>query len=94
MKPPTPGGAGGAPRAVRATGRTRAGGNGGDKGTGEGGANNLRLNDAPTDLAGRITEAGRTERTLSREWGDYFSRTAMPAVRVPDFNMSTVSQAS
>jgi hypothetical protein len=31
---------------------------------------------------------------FSREWGeDYFSRTAMPALRVPDFNMSSVSQA-
>jgi hypothetical protein len=31
---------------------------------------------------------------LSREWSDYFMRTSMPAVRVPDFNMSTVSKAS
>ena len=31
--------------------------------------------------------------TLPREWGDYFTRTAMPPLRVPDFNMSTVSQA-
>jgi hypothetical protein len=30
---------------------------------------------------------------FSREWGDYFPRTAMPPLRVPDFNMSTVSQA-
>ena len=42
----------------------------------------------------RVTEVGRTEPTLSREWSDYFRRTAMPALRVPDFNMSTVSQAS
>jgi hypothetical protein len=30
---------------------------------------------------------------FSREWGDYFPRTAMPALRVPDFNMSSVSEA-
>ena len=32
---------------------------------------------------------------LSREFGeDYFSRTATPALRIPDFNMSSVSQSS
>jgi predicted Zn-dependent protease len=56
--------------------------------------NNFRFNESPVDLLGRITQVGRTEPTISREWGDYFSRTAMPALRVPDFNMSTVSQAS
>ncbi len=33
-------------------------------------------------------------RALGREFGEYFNRTSMPAVRVPDFNMSSVSQAS
>ncbi|TAM88948.1 MAG: TldD/PmbA family protein [Jatrophihabitans sp.] len=56
--------------------------------------NNFRFNESPVDLLGRITAIGRTERTLSREWGEYFPRTAMPAVRVRDFNMSTVSAAS
>jgi hypothetical protein len=37
---------------------------------------------------------GATERTLCREWKDYFARTAMPPMRIPDFNMSSVSQAS
>ncbi len=32
--------------------------------------------------------------TLCREWNDYFTRTAMPALRIGDFNMSTVSKAS
>ena len=41
---------------------------------------------------GRATEAGRTEKTLPREWSDWFTRAAMPALRVPDFNMSSVSQ--
>ncbi|MFK0116223.1 metallopeptidase TldD-related protein [Streptomyces sp. NPDC090994] len=54
--------------------------------------NNFRFNESPVDLLGRATEAGRTERTLPREWGDWFTRAAMPALRVPDFNMSSVSQ--
>jgi predicted Zn-dependent protease len=56
--------------------------------------NNFRFNESPVDLLGRITEAGRTERCLPREWGDFFSRAAMPPVRVSGFNMSSVSQAS
>lgn len=56
--------------------------------------NNFRFNESPVDLLGRITEVGASEQTLPREWNDYFTRTIMPAVRVPDFNMSTVSQAS
>ncbi|MFF2081049.1 metallopeptidase TldD-related protein [Kitasatospora sp. NPDC058162] len=59
-----------------------------------GAVNNFRFNESPVDLLGRITEAGRTERCLPREWSDYFTRTAMPPVRVADFNMSSVSQAS
>ncbi|MEV7023112.1 metallopeptidase TldD-related protein [Kitasatospora sp. NPDC093558] len=59
-----------------------------------GAVNNFRFNESPVDLLGRITEAGRTERCLPREWNDYFTRTAMPPVRVADFNMSSVSQAS
>ncbi|NEK59582.1 TldD/PmbA family protein [Geodermatophilus sabuli] len=59
-----------------------------------GAVNNFRFNESPVDLLGRITEAGRTERTLPREWSDWFTRAAMPTVRVPDFNMSSVSPAS
>ncbi|WP_328325271.1 MULTISPECIES: TldD/PmbA family protein [unclassified Streptomyces] len=58
--------------------------------TGE--VNNFRFNESPVDLLSRATEAGRTERTLPREWGDWFTRAAMPALRIPDFNMSSVSQ--
>ncbi|MFD9192149.1 metallopeptidase TldD-related protein [Streptomyces phaeochromogenes] len=54
--------------------------------------NNFRFNESPVDLLGRATEAGRTEKTLPREWSDWFTRAAMPALRVPDFNMSSVSQ--
>jgi predicted Zn-dependent protease len=59
-----------------------------------GAVNNFRFNDSPIELLGRITEIGASELTLCREWNDYFNRTIMPPIRVPDFNMSTVSQAS
>jgi len=59
-----------------------------------GAVNNFRFNESPVDLLGRFTQAGATERSFSREWGDYFPRTATPALRIPDFNMSSVSQAS
>ncbi|MEW1634776.1 metallopeptidase TldD-related protein [Streptomyces sp. NPDC093801] len=58
--------------------------------TGE--VNNFRFNESPVDLLSRASEAGRTEKTLPREWGDWFTRAAMPAVRIPDFNMSSVSK--
>jgi predicted Zn-dependent protease len=58
--------------------------------TGE--VNNFRFNESPVGVLGRATEAGRTEKTLPREWSDWFTRAAMPALRVPDFNMSSVSQ--
>ncbi len=57
-------------------------------------ANNFRWNESPIDLLRRFAAASATVPTFSREWGDdYFSRTAMPALRVPDFNMSSVSPA-
>ncbi|MFE9254407.1 metallopeptidase TldD-related protein [Streptomyces sp. NPDC006879] len=57
-----------------------------------GAANNFRFNESPVDLLSRASEAGRTEKTLPREWSDWFTRAAMPALRIPDFNMSSVSQ--
>jgi predicted Zn-dependent protease len=56
--------------------------------------NNFRFNESPIDVLGRFSAASGTVPTFSREWGDYFPRTAMPALRVPDFNMSSVSPAS
>ncbi|RMI34795.1 metallopeptidase TldD-related protein [Streptomyces triticirhizae] len=53
--------------------------------------NNFRFNESPVEVIGRATEASATELTRSREWGDYFPRTAMPALRVPEFHMSSVS---
>ncbi len=59
-----------------------------------GAVNNFRFNESPVDLLRRFTAAGATVPSFSREWGDdYFSRTATPALRIPDFNMSSVSQA-
>jgi predicted Zn-dependent protease len=56
--------------------------------------NNFRFNESPVGMLNRITEVGATAPTLPREWGDYFTRAAMPPVRVEGFNMSSVSQAS
>lgn len=56
--------------------------------------NNFRFNESPIDLLRRVTEAGATEKTLPREWKDYFTRTAMAPLRIPDFHMSSVSQAT
>ena len=55
--------------------------------------NNLRFNESPLDLLRRITEAGASQKTLPREWGDWATRAAMPTLRIPDFYMSSVSQA-
>ena len=56
--------------------------------------NNFRFNESPVDLLRRFTAGSASVPSFSREWGDdYFSRTATPALRVPDFNMSSVSQA-
>jgi predicted Zn-dependent protease len=59
-----------------------------------GAVNNFRFNESPVDLLGRVLEVGASVRTLPREWCDYFTRTAMPPLRVDGFNMSSVSQAS
>ena len=59
-----------------------------------GAVNNFRFNESPLDLLNRVVEAGRTERALSREWNEWMNRSAMPALRVADFNMSSVSAAT
>jgi predicted Zn-dependent protease len=56
--------------------------------------NNFRFNESPVAMLARTTEVGATGPALSREWGDDFTRTAMPPLRVDGFNMSSVSQAS
>jgi len=59
-----------------------------------GAVNNFRFNESPVAVLGRIAEAGATRPALAREWSDYFTRSAMPPLRVEAFNMSSVSQAS
>jgi predicted Zn-dependent protease len=56
--------------------------------------NNFRFNESPVGVLDRTIEAGRSDRTLPREWCDYFTRVTMPPLRVADFNMSSVSQAA
>ena len=55
--------------------------------------NNFRFNESPLDLVRRATQAGVSEFTLPREWGDWATRAQMPSLRIPDFHMSSVSQA-
>jgi predicted Zn-dependent protease len=82
------------PQTLLLTGLTRDGVYLVERGEVVGAVNNFRFNESPVALLDRIAVAGDTAPTFSREWGDYFPRTAMPALRVPDFNMSSVSQAS
>jgi predicted Zn-dependent protease len=56
--------------------------------------NNFRFNESPIDLLRRVGDVGATEGTLCREGKGWFDRTSMPPIRVPDFNMSSVSPAS
>ncbi len=52
---------------------------------------NFRFNYSPLDVLRCAGEVGATQLTLPREWKDWFTRAAMPPVRVPEFNMSSVS---
>ncbi|MCD4535379.1 metallopeptidase TldD-related protein [Nocardioides sp. cx-169] len=82
------------PQSLLLTGLTRDGVYLVEGGEITGSVNNFRFNESPVDLLRRFTAASATVPSFSREWGDdYFSRTATPALRVPDFNMSSVSQA-
>jgi predicted Zn-dependent protease len=81
------------PQTLLLTGLTRDGVYLVENGEVTGAVNNFRFNESPVDLLARFSAASETVPSFSREWGDYFARTATPALRVPDFNMSTVSQA-
>lgn len=81
------------PTSLLLTGLTRDGVYAIEDGRIIGAVNNFRFNESPLDLLRRVTEAGRTEATLPREWKDWFTRTAMPPLRIPDFHMSSVSAA-
>jgi predicted Zn-dependent protease len=82
------------PQTLLLTGLTRDGVYLVEDGEVTGAVNNFRFNESPVGLLDRFSQASATVPAFSREWGDYFSRTAMPAVRVPDFNMSSVSKAN
>ena len=81
------------PQTLLLTGLTRDGVYRVEGGEVTGAVNNFRFNESPVALLDRFSDASATVPSFSREWGDYFPRTATPALRVPDFNMSTVSQA-
>ncbi|WP_328994572.1 TldD/PmbA family protein [Kribbella sp. NBC_01245] len=82
------------PQTLLLTGLTRDGVYLIENGEVTGAVNNFRFNESPVDLLARFSAAGATVPSFSREWGDYFPRTATPPLLVPDFNMSSVSQAS
>ena len=82
------------PQTLLLTGLTRDGVYLVENGEVTGAVNNFRFNESPVSMLSRITEVGSTVPTLPREWSDYFTRAAMPPVRVDGFNMSSVSQAS
>jgi len=82
------------PQTLLLTGLTRDGVYLVEEGEVTGTVNNFRFNESPVGMLSRLAEAGATEATLPREWGDYFTRAAMPPLRIEGFNMSSVSQAS
>jgi len=55
--------------------------------------NNFRFNESPLGILDRATAASASQPALSREWGEWFNRTEMPALSVAGFNMSTPSDA-
>ncbi|MDX8034155.1 metallopeptidase TldD-related protein [Lentzea sp. BCCO 10_0856] len=81
------------PRRLLLTGLTRDGVHVIDRGEISGACNDFRFNESPVELLGRVDAMSHTERTLPREWGDQEFRTAMPALRVRDFAMSSVSRS-
>ena len=82
------------PQTLLLTGLTRDGVYLVENGEITGSVNNFRFNERPSTCCAGSRHASATVPSFSREWGDdYFSRTATPALRVPDFNMSSVSEA-
>ena len=58
-----------------------------------GAVNNFRFNMSPLDVLKQAVDVGGTVPALSREWSDWFTRSAMPPMLVEGFNMSSVSKA-
>ena len=82
------------PQTLLLTGLTRDGVFLVEDGAVKGAVNNYRYNMSPVRMLAQMSEAGRTQATLPREWGDYFPFAKMPPLRVEDFNMSSVSDAT
>jgi predicted Zn-dependent protease len=82
------------PQTLLLTGLTRDGVYLVEEGEVTGAVNNFRFNESPVGMLSRVLEAGATEPTLPRELSDYFTRAAMPPLRVEAFNMSSVSQGT
>jgi predicted Zn-dependent protease len=59
-----------------------------------GAVNNFRYNMSPVEMLAQTTEIGKSVPTLAREFGGYFTLAKVPALRVVDFNMSSVSEAT
>jgi predicted Zn-dependent protease len=76
------------PRALLLTGVTRDGVYLVEHGEVTAAVPDFRFNESPVALLGRVTEAGRTEPALPREWGEWPVRTAMPALRISDFGVT------
>lgn len=79
------------PRRLLVTGLTRDGVYLVERGEVTAAAPDFRFNESPLELLDRVTEVGRTEPALPREWGDYFTRVAMPPLRVEGFGISPAS---
>lgn len=82
------------PQTLLLTGLTRDGVFLVEGGEVKGAVNNFRYNESPVDMLASVTEVGRSESTLAREFGDYFTFIQTPPLRVEKFNMSSVSQAT
>jgi predicted Zn-dependent protease len=54
---------------------------------------NFRFNVSVPDLLARVVDASRTSPCLPREWADWFTRAAMPALHVDGFHLSSPSEA-
>ena len=82
------------PQTLLLTGLTRDGVFLVENGEVVGATNNFRFNETPIGMLRRISAVSPAQDTFAREFGDYFTRTKMPALRIAEFNMSSVSQAS
>jgi predicted Zn-dependent protease len=82
------------PQTLLLTGLTRDGIFLVEDGEVKGAVNNFRFNMSPVDMLAQSTELGASGPTMAREFGDYFSFIKAPPIRVRDFNMSSVSEAT